>query len=89
MTSDALKAEICLFMKCVISHYSQRSMGELPNLLAITFPNYETVGNITLVRIKLACMVNDGLKNYFLKKCMGLVKIANHFTVCFDELLNY
>ena len=24
MTSDALKAEIYLFMKCVISHYSQR-----------------------------------------------------------------
>lgn len=36
-TNDALKAEIRLDMKCLTSHYSQRSMGILPVLLAIRF----------------------------------------------------
>ena len=36
-TNDALKAESRLAMKCVTSHYSQRSMGKLSVLLAIRF----------------------------------------------------
>lgn len=86
LTSDALKTKIYLFMKCVISHYFQTTMGELPDLLAIIFSNYKIADDLTLVRIKLTCIINDGLKYYFLKKCMRLVKSANHVTV---SLFNY
>ena len=38
-TGYALKAEICLAMKCVTSHYLQRSLDELLYLLKMIFPD--------------------------------------------------
>ena len=41
-TSDAFKTETGLAMKCVTFCYSQRSMNELPDLLAMTPELQET-----------------------------------------------
>ena len=46
------------------------------------------VGNITPDCRNFA-YVNYGLKKYFLKKCMELVKNIKYFTVCFDGLLGH
>lgn len=62
---------------------------ELSNLLAIMFLNSKTAGNVTLVRTKLTYVINYGFQKYLLENCMGQVKNTNHFTVCFNKLLNY
>lgn len=51
-TSNATKAEIYLVMRCGTSHYSQRSMDEMPDLHMI-FADSRIVGNITLGRTNL------------------------------------
>lgn len=65
-------------------------MGELPDLLGIDFKT-EVAGSMILGFRKLAYALQFGLKKKILIElfCMGLVKNANHFTVCFDELLDH
>lgn len=77
-TSDTLKAEICLAVKCVTFHYSQGSMNELTDLLAIIFRDFQMAGNITLGLTTLPYFINYGFEKYFLVKCMGLVKNVSH-----------
>ena len=66
--TTSLNAKICLAMKCVvISNYSQRSIDEVPDLLVIIFPASKIAGNVTLGRVKLADVINCGLKKYCLE----------------------
>ena len=61
-TSDAFQTEIRLSMKCVTSHYSERSMNELLKLLAMIFPDLRISGNITLGCTKLTLCYQFGLR---------------------------
>ena len=61
-TSDAFQTEIRPAMKCVTSHYSERSMNELLKLLAMTFPDLRISGNITLGCTKLTLCYQFGLR---------------------------
>ena len=61
-TSDAFQTEIRLAMKCITSHYSERSMNELLKLLAMIFPDLRISGNITLGCTKLTLCYQFGLR---------------------------
>ena len=88
-TSDALKAKICLGMKCVTSHYWQGRMVELPELMVMLAVDSKIAVGITIGFTKLTYSINYVWKRYFLEKCMRLVKDANHLTVSFDNSLNH
>ena len=84
----ALKADIMLAMKCVVSHYSHKSMDEFPDLLKTFFFDSDIAKEVQLGRTKVGYVINYGLKKYYYDKMMEKVKSANHFTICFDEALN-
>ena len=88
VTNESVKAEIRLAMKCVTSHYSQRSMDEFPELLRTIFPDSEIAKGVQLGRTKIGYTINYGLKMYYQEKCMNAIKNVNRFTVCFDEAHN-
>lgn len=79
--------EVSLVMNCVTSHYWQRSMNELLDLLAMIFPDSKNCKKQHWV-IQIWHVINYGLKN-FGEECMGLVKKVNHFTVCIGEVLSH
>ena len=63
-TSYALKTEICLAMKCVTSHHSQKSMDELPYVLVIIFPDSKIVESVTLDHATLTYVSYCAKKDY-------------------------
>lgn len=69
--SHAFKAEICLAVKCLTFHYSQRGMDEMPDLLVMIFPDFQIAGDITLGLKKFGYFINHRLKKYVLEECMG------------------
>ena len=56
--SRALKVEWCLAIKCVTCHYWQKSMDEVPDLLAMIFLDTKSAGNMTLGFTKLAYVLD-------------------------------
>ena len=72
-------------MKCVVSHYSHRSMDEFPDLLKTIFFDSDIAKEVQLGRTKVGYVINYVLKKYYYDKMMGKVKSDNHFTICFDE----
>ena len=61
-----MNAEICFAMKCVTSHYSQRSMNERQDLIAAIFPSYKrTRSNVGVA--KLEKLIKCVFKKYFLE----------------------
>ena len=62
-------------MKCVTSHYSQRSIDEFPDSMRTMFPDSGIVRDFTLGRIKIEYIKNHGLKRYYQNKFMSAVKM--------------
>ena len=67
-TSYAPKTELHVTMKCVTSHYSQRSIDELQHLLVKVSADSKIAASLTLGCTKLVYVINYGLKKYFLDK---------------------
>ena len=61
-------------MKCVVSHYSKRSMDDFPDLLKVILPDSKSVNEINLKRTKINYVINYGLKEYFREVCLNKVK---------------
>ena len=87
-SSDVLRAKIFLAMKCVSSHYPQRSMDEFPDLMRTMFPDSEIAWYFALGCTIVGYVINYGLKRSYQNKFMSTVKNANLFTVCFDGPFN-
>ena len=56
------------------------------HLFAIIFLDFKSAGNVALGHTKFTYVINFELKKCLHGKCTGLVKYANHFTVCLDVL---
>ena len=52
-------------------------------------PEKEQYFKQILNKFEVNFVINYELKQYFLKKCKRLVNNANHFTFCFDILLDH
>lgn len=64
-----------LRMKCVFSHYSQRSTDEFPESMRNMFPVLRTARYFVLGRTKIEYTKNHGFKIYYQDKFMSAVKM--------------
>lgn len=70
-SSDVLRADIFLAMKCVSSHYSQTSMDEFLDLMRTMFPDSEITWYFVLGCTKVRYVIDCGLKRSYQNKFMS------------------
>ena len=87
--SDVLNAEVLWALKCLTSHYSQRSSEKTDRLFKNMFPDSQIAQSFQCGRTKCAYLICFGIAPYYHNVLLSKLKEpGTKFVISFDESLN-